>query len=360
MDIPKEGPASGGLWWRIPGATAVFADIKRSTSISVNGSRKDAAYAYTYFLRAMAVIFDKFGARYIDIQGDGVFGLFSGKDATFSAAACAITMKTHMERVVEPRFRKDASTKQGLKIGIGVDQGTLLVRRLGLRNTGQNEVWAGSPVNAAAKLSSVAGDNQVVVSDRVFARYGNASRNKAEGTSVVLRMQCRKTEGRPGSSGGPDHPSLDQGCSAEETGFGLPKRPQSEDDVVREAWTGVLRSGGNRQKSCGLRFGRASQVTLRVPVAGDRVHQGGGRQGGSRSCAPGRLGWDPCGQDGGALGHHLGAALWRGDDCGGGAARPLREFAHWLDGFRGQCVHSQESQNRQVIDLFRGHCRHAA
>ena len=116
-DIPKEGPASGGLWWRIPGATAVFADIKRSTSISVNGSRKDAAYAYTYFLRAMAVIFDKFGARYIDIQGDGVFGLFSGKDATFSAAACAITMKTHMERVLSPGSGRTRRPSRALRSG---------------------------------------------------------------------------------------------------------------------------------------------------------------------------------------------------------------------------------------------------
>ena len=192
-DVPKEGPANGGLWWRIPEATAVFADLKRSTSISVSGSRKDAPYAYTYFLRAMAVIFDQFGARYIDIQGDGVFGLFSGKDSTFSAAACAITMKTQMERVVEPRFRNDASTKQGLKVGIGVDQGTLLVRRLGLRNTGQNEVWAGRPVNAAAKLSSIAGNNQVVVSDRVFAGYGIASKIRQR----ALLWSCGCSDGKP-------------------------------------------------------------------------------------------------------------------------------------------------------------------
>ena len=192
-NIPKEGPASGGLWWRIPGATAIFADIKRSTSISVNGSRTDAAYAYTYFLRAMSVIFDRFGARYIDIQGDGVFGLFSGKDSLFSAAACAITMKTHMERVVEPRFRKDASTHQGLKVGIGVDQGTLLVRRLGIRGTGQNEVWAGRPVNVAAKLSSVAGDNQVMVSDRVFAEYSNASKIRQR----ALLWSCGCSSGKP-------------------------------------------------------------------------------------------------------------------------------------------------------------------
>ena len=38
------------------------------------------------------------------------------------------------------------------------------MRRLGLKGAKQNEVWAGMPVNVAAKLSSVAGPNQVVVS----------------------------------------------------------------------------------------------------------------------------------------------------------------------------------------------------
>ena len=172
--VPGEGPANDGLWWRIPKVTAVFADLKCSTSISVNGSRKDAAFAYTYFTRAMTVILERFGARYVDIQGDGIFGLFSGKNSVFSAAACAVTMKTQMERVVEPRFRKDALTKQALKVGIGMDQGSLLVRRLGLRGTRQNEVWAGNPVNMAAKLGSLAGQNQVVVSDRVYEAYSNA------------------------------------------------------------------------------------------------------------------------------------------------------------------------------------------
>ena len=169
--VPVEGPVDQGLWWRVNDVTAVFADLKRSTSISVNGSQKDAAYAYTYFIRAMTVIFENFGARYVDIQGDGVFGLFSGKDSVLAASASAITMRTQMEGVVEPMFRKYTSTRQGLKIGIGVDRGTLLVRRLGLKGTRQNEVWAGNPVNMAAKLSSVAGNNHVVVSDRVYAAY---------------------------------------------------------------------------------------------------------------------------------------------------------------------------------------------
>ena len=199
-DVPEQGPVNGGEWWRIREVTAVFADLKHSTSISVNGSRNDAAFAYTYFIRAMTVILERFGTRYVDIQGDGIFGLFSGKDSVFLAAASAITMSTHMERVVEPKFRKDASTNQSLKVGIGVDRGTLLVRRLGLRGTRQNEVWAGRAVNVAAKLTSVAGNNQVVISDRVFDAYNKASKIRRR----ALLWTCGCSVGKP--KGGLDIP----------------------------------------------------------------------------------------------------------------------------------------------------------
>ena len=124
----------------------------------------------------MAVTLERFSARYVDIQGDGIFGLFSGQGSTLLAAACGITMKTLVKREVSVRFQKDASTDWELSAGIGIDQGTLLVRRLGLRGTKQNEVWAGKPVNMAAKLSSLAEANEMVVSNRVFDLYEHASR----------------------------------------------------------------------------------------------------------------------------------------------------------------------------------------
>jgi len=174
-EVPEIGPANRGIWWRIPQVTAVFADLKGSTKMSATESRADAAVAYTLFTRAMAVILDQFEARYIDIQGDGIFGLFSGQGSRFLAAACAITMRTEVERTVAPKFNRHTSADSELTVGIGVDEGTLLVRRLGLRGTKQNEVWVGKPVNMAAKLSSEAESNQVVVSDRVFEQYERAS-----------------------------------------------------------------------------------------------------------------------------------------------------------------------------------------
>ncbi len=177
-EVPEVGPTNKGLWSQIPKVTAVFADLKNSTELSATERSEVAARAYTYFIRAMAVTLERFSAKYVDIQGDGIFGLFSGPGSAFLAAACGVTMKTLVEREVSARFKKDASTDWELTAGIGIDQGTLLVRRLGLRGTKQNEVWAGKPVNMAAKLSSLAASNEMVVSDRVFGLYERASKRR--------------------------------------------------------------------------------------------------------------------------------------------------------------------------------------
>ena len=170
-------------------------DLKESTALNADNSPKDAAFAYTYFIRAMAVILDRFGADYVDIQGDGIFGLFSGEGSSFRAAACAITMKTEVVRAVAVQFDEDTNVDWKLTAGIGVDIGTLLVRRLGLRGTKQNEVWAGKPVNMAAKLSSHAQSNQLMVSDRAFAQYERFSELRRR----ALLWSCGCGNGEQGS-----------------------------------------------------------------------------------------------------------------------------------------------------------------
>lgn len=197
-DVPEEGPARRGLWLQIPQVTAVFADLKSSTALNATNGPRDAAFAYTYFIRAMTLILDGFSAKYIDIQGDGIFGLFSGRGSIFHAAACGVTMRTLVEKEVAVRFGKDTAVDWKLTAGIGIDSGKLLVRSLGLRGTKQNEVWAGTPVNTASKLSSLAGPNQVAVSERVFAQYKRVSQLRQQ---VLLQgCECRSRAGRGGSS----------------------------------------------------------------------------------------------------------------------------------------------------------------
>ena len=49
-----------------------------------------------------------------------------------------------------------------------------------------NEVWAGTPVNMAAKLSSVADPNEVAVSERVFSDYQQSAKIRQR----VLLWSC--------------------------------------------------------------------------------------------------------------------------------------------------------------------------
>lgn len=193
-DVPETGPAHRGLWFQIPNVTAVFADLNRSTKLSAAQNPLEPTSALNHFARAMEIALDRFEARYVEVQGDAVFGLFSGKGSMFRAAACAITMRTLVEDVVAPQFRKDASSDWPLTAGIGIDQGNVLVRRLGSKAAGQNEVWTDQPVSVAAKLSSLADANQIVVSDRVFARYKQFSKARQQ----ALLMPCSCTARRQG------------------------------------------------------------------------------------------------------------------------------------------------------------------
>ena len=193
-DVPENGPTNRGLWNQINDVTAVFVDIKGSTQLNAYSEPDIAARIYTYFVRTAAVMFDRFSARYVDIQGDGVFGLFSGSGSMFNAAASAITIRTFLNHDVARRIRKECKTDWKLTVGVGVDRGTLLVRRLGLRDLKQNEVWAGKPVNTAAKLSSIADLNNIVVSDRVFKIFEQSSKLRQR----VLLWSCGCQNGLPG------------------------------------------------------------------------------------------------------------------------------------------------------------------
>ena len=218
-DVPDSGPANRGLWWRIPNVTAVFADLKESTALNSSVSPEAAIIGYNYFIRAMTVVLKEFSAGYVDIQGDGIFGLFSGQRSMFFAAACAITMRTLVEKTVATKFKRDASVQWELKAGIGIDWGTLLVRQLGLKGVSQNEVWAGKPVNMASKLSSVAGPNEVMVSDRVLAAYERAS--KIRQRALLRSCGCHGANRGAGlSAAGGQAPRLWVGKSAP-SGLGL-------------------------------------------------------------------------------------------------------------------------------------------
>lgn len=163
--IPIENPTN---WLKIPNVVCVFIDMIGSTKLSALVDNTKMAKAYRLFTGTLIKVFDYYDSPYIDVKGDGVFALFDS-DKVYTALVAAVTAKTIVEESLSGRI-KDIS---GVEIGahIGIDQDTILVRKLGLkryegRTDRQNEVWAGKTVNMAAKLASLSKGKELWVSYR--------------------------------------------------------------------------------------------------------------------------------------------------------------------------------------------------
>lgn len=159
-------------WFRIPDVICVFADMANSTALSAQSKDITTAAAYQLFTGTAVEIFDQFDASYIDVKGDGVFALFN-QDQAYRAFAAAMTFKTFSREVFVPSMKEKGYEDVGAHIGI--DQKTVLVHKIGIRQRDgqtdrQNEVWAGKPVNMAAKLASLTPAGTLLVSDRYFER----------------------------------------------------------------------------------------------------------------------------------------------------------------------------------------------
>ena len=163
--------------------------MKNSTQLSANTQDKFTASIYQYFTDTAVRILDWFEASYIDVRGDGAFGLFDA-DRIHHGLAAAVTFKTFVEKEMAEKIPQDKPKMAH----IGIDKKTVLVKRIGMRNVDgqsgkQNEVWAGKPVNMASKLASHGGENEITVSDRVFKVFSD------EASDLVLKSCGCRNEG---------------------------------------------------------------------------------------------------------------------------------------------------------------------
>lgn len=171
-DIPIDKP---NHWLEIPNVICVYVDMINSTQLSAETQNRSMAKAYRLFTNTIVRIFDYYESPYIDIKGDGVFALFNSS-TPYRALVAAVTVKTVVEDFIEPKIKTLTDENHGAHIGI--DQKTVLVRKLGFRRFAdrtdrQNEVWAGKVVNMAAKLASESKAHQLLVSERYFKNIKN-------------------------------------------------------------------------------------------------------------------------------------------------------------------------------------------
>lgn len=170
-DIPS---SSSGTWIKLPEVVAVVCDLKGSTHLGTGKHDTSTARIYKSSVEGAVSILHTFEANFIDIQGDGGFGLFWG-DRAYERALCAgVTIKTFSEDLaarLEKRWPDAPET--GYKVGVHAAR--TLVKRIGTRRvvSEQEAVWAGKPVNYAAKCAQAAERHQMIVTQQVWEKFKN-------------------------------------------------------------------------------------------------------------------------------------------------------------------------------------------
>jgi class 3 adenylate cyclase len=162
--IPLDNPSK---WYEIPDVICCFVDMSGSTKLSVSAHPSTTAKFYRLFTSTAINMFHELDAPYIDVKGDGVFAMYDSKHSN-RALAATVSFKTFVEQEFVPLAKKHELAVDG---HYGIDKKSVLVRRMGKRRIEgrtdrQNEVWAGKPVNMAAKLAGLTGGGEILVSDR--------------------------------------------------------------------------------------------------------------------------------------------------------------------------------------------------
>lgn len=162
---------SDSKWVKLPEVVVVFFDLKNSTHLGVSRHDKSSARIYTSAVESSVKILHEFEADFIDIQGDGGFGIYWGDMAYERAFCAAVTIRTFSETLVKKLEAKWVALDEvGTGFKVGMHAGRTLVKKLGTRNkvSEQEPVWAGKPVNYAAKCAQSAQRHQIVVTQSVW------------------------------------------------------------------------------------------------------------------------------------------------------------------------------------------------
>jgi PAS domain S-box-containing protein len=145
-------------------ATVFFADIRGYTSFSETREPEEIVEILNeYFSEAIHSILDHKG--YIDkLIGDCIMAVWGvpmmpDKDDPYNAVSAAIEIQEMVRSAKRKFFRKDASR---LRIGIGINTGPLVAGNLGSMQRMDYSV-IGDTVNLAARLESIAGPDEIIV-----------------------------------------------------------------------------------------------------------------------------------------------------------------------------------------------------
>lgn len=170
--LPLEKNQDGQyVWKKITDVSVVATDLKSSTAVSYGKQDRIGARLYQASTGNCSKVLQQFTPDFVDIQGDGLFAVFAGDNHHERAICAAISLNTFGTKLavqLREQLGEDVPEMKESGLRIGADRGVLLVKKIGVRGTHNEPVWAGKPVNYATKCAQAAAPGQVVVTGRFF------------------------------------------------------------------------------------------------------------------------------------------------------------------------------------------------
>lgn len=151
-------------------AVVMFADLRGFTRMIVTVEPNQAIQLLNRFFSQMTDIVHEFDGTIFDLAGDEVmvgFNVpFDQPDAAYRAFLTAVSMQLRFNQL-----RQEWYTKLGteLGLGIGIDQGFVVVGNVGAEDRRMNFAMVGEAVNTAHRLVDIALDGQIIISESIFA-----------------------------------------------------------------------------------------------------------------------------------------------------------------------------------------------
>jgi adenylate cyclase len=183
-------------------ATMLYADLADSTQLAMLNQRITAE-VYKAFLLCCSRIIRYRDGQIRSFDGDRVMGVFIGDSKNSNAAKAALHINWALTQVIVPAFAfyhvfKDGTFK--LKHTVGIDTGSVLVARAGIRDN-NDLVWVGRAPNIAAKLSGIREEGfSSYLTKSVFDKVNQDARIGSDGREIW--------ENRTWSSGPPECKSV--------------------------------------------------------------------------------------------------------------------------------------------------------
>jgi adenylate cyclase len=157
-------------------STILFVDLRDSTKRAVRVGAGKTYLTMHALLPALALAVQEHDGYVVGFRGDGLFAAFGISETGFNregddqgkivqrACACGRWMIDGVRKVVNPAL--EAIQCYGdLRIGVGVDCGTVIFTRIGLSD-GYEVTAYGDAVNTASKITSLS-NNNVCVSTKI-------------------------------------------------------------------------------------------------------------------------------------------------------------------------------------------------